>query len=286
MYITRSEFHLNAPAIIIMQSESKKARTHHEADCSLPVNGTDIHMPQHSLSVHLMTDTWQWQHLLCIIPEMPNVCVAGSAATWMAQQHLTGKAPKWTPSDVDVFVFGSRMDYLAVVEAVTDAAVSHNTLKLVTVEIGATSDLYFMANNAALPKLSFVHTVCQGVIRTFDINVCQVILMLQAGSWRCFLTSETADHIKNSIMTCRFIDSIWGMSYKNEKTALRVLKYQSRGFALCTLFQMIGTVAVTIDGTMHLAIDQDITADAEARGSSVANGIEDEPHSSSTIRSI
>jgi hypothetical protein len=49
---------------------------------------------------------------------------------------------------------------------------------------------------------------------------------------------------------------------------------------------MIGTVAVTIDGTMHLAIDQDITADAEARGSSVANAIEDEPHSSPTIRSI
>ena len=234
-----------------------------EADCTLPDNG--IRMPKNSLTVHPMTDTWQWQHLLCIIPEMPNVCVAGSAATWMAQQHLTGTDPKWTPSDVDVFVFGSRMDYLAVVEAVRTAANSDKTLKLVTVVIEATSDLYFMANNAFLPKLSFVHTVCQDVIRTFDINVCQVILMLKAGSWTCFLSSETAYHIKNSIMTCRFIDSSWGMSYKNEKTALRVLKYQSRGSALCTIFQMIGTVAVTIDGSMHLAIDQDITADAEAR---------------------
>ena len=219
----------------------------------LPVYGIEVNCPN--------SDLFPWQGLLGMVPFAPNVCVAGSAATWFACQRLTGRIPDWTPSDIDIFVYDSEQQFQLVAQLFETSIVllhssggHHACFQLERIVHGINIDFYFSKSSAVPFKISFVRSVSAAVIDTFDISVCQVIMHTDGGSgiWRCYMPIATSDDIINGNMTCFFPVRRAVVFYSQMRTALRIIKYQMRGFRLREYIVVGPNMRLMVTGTdMH-----------------------------------
>ena len=188
----------------------------------------------------------------------------------MMQQKLTGIAPLWIPSDIDVFVFGDVLDFQAICnEFERNTSKSIPGVDLEMVENAVTIDFYFtLENDVPLMKLSFVHTLCSTVIDTFDINVCKVIMMPKAGKWTCYMAPTTADDIMHGDMRCCICVPVAFKLYQKMKTGFRIEKYQKRGYKLCEFLieNRLGNMKFQISGTLRFSVtagEDQISREAE-----------------------
>ena len=172
-----------------------------------------------------------WYQRLCPILEACGVSlscpIAGSFALWLWQVHTTGKAPSWTPSDVDFWV-SSDTDMMRVfsnIQLLYPGATLEQRGPAI-VEIRVAEDL---------PTLQFIHRNPYGqkrpaplsFLNMFDLSVAQVAIEYFDGGSVNFAFGD--DEVKTDIatgMTRCFRD----MSVAETNTPARLAKYHDRGF--------------------------------------------------------
>lgn len=178
-----------------------------------------------------------YQRLASILSEIeiqPQSPIAGSFALWLWRVYTTGKAPAWSPSDID-FWFSSEVQMLrTAVKAFSNLQPDYPGSTLAKrgpaiVEIQVAEDL---------PMLQFIHRNTYGIetpapgcfLGMFDLSVTQVAIEYFHSDTVEFVFGD--DDVRSDIAAgaCRCFRDMKAPSFTETNTPSRIVKYQNRGF--------------------------------------------------------
>jgi hypothetical protein len=186
------------------------------------------------------------------VPFSPEVCVAGSVGTWLAEYSLHHTKPSWDPNDIDVFIMvESQSEYetlcwdfmqnlfeiLSSTETFWRTKSHRKYPHIIIVQ-------YWIRRNGSefvCPEFSLIHSPILRkpvtLMDTFDIDICKVSVHVHVGRL-CFMAhSDVRCHILQRDLHCvmRKDPSQLNFHYPMQKTLARVSKYVQRGYRFKSL---------------------------------------------------
>ena len=186
-------------------------------------------------------------YMLRLVPFSPNVYVAGSVGTWLAEYDIHRTRPLWDPNDIDVFMMvHSPLEYHALCDQFVASFATTPTIRIavhrkynhiLNVRWWITVD----GAEFECPEFSLIHVpsilLPETLVQQFDINICKVAVNVWAGH----LSLELSDTVHNAIYhrgicaVLRQDPSSSSFHYPMQKTMARVRKYTERGYLFKSL---------------------------------------------------
>ena len=178
-----------------------------------------------------------WLDLVRSIPFSPQVFVAGSAATWLAEMVLLETLPVWSPGDIDIFVLHDADRFQAIVDeyitrhcSVVGSSIVYRQ-NIVDIKVNS---------HISEPVISFVRCLDaespSQLVAGFDVDICKVCLAFIKGRLSLSLQSDVAASIVHRRMRVVVNKSAFKpLHYPLSRTIMRVQKYRARGY----LFQSL-----------------------------------------------
>ena len=213
------------------------------------------------------------------VPFSREVCVAGSAGTWLAEYSLHHTRPLWDPNDIDVFIMvetqseyetmcwdflTSLQDTLSLSDALWRTKSHRKYPHILNVRVWVECD----GSEVLCPDFSLIHSPILrkpvDLLDTFDIDVCQVSVHGLAGRL-CFVAhSDVLSHILIRHLHCvmRKDPSKLNFHYPMQKTLSRVSKYVLRGYRFKSLTFQPSDSNLMVDDFAHVWMPQVLADDS------------------------
>jgi hypothetical protein len=214
------------------------------------------------------------------VPFSSEVCVAGSAGTWLAEFSLLDTRPTWDPNDIDVFVMvRTHFEYeslcnkfllnlqetLSLTETTWRTKAHRKHAHMLTVQCW----VEFNGSEVFCPEFSLIHSPILrkpiALMDTFDIDICKVSVHVRGlGIARrlCFITHyDVFCHIIHRVMHCiiRKDSSKLNFHYPMQKSLARVSKYVQRGYCFKSLAFVSSDSELNVADFVHVWLPPDLS---------------------------
>jgi hypothetical protein len=199
------------------------------------------------------------------VPFSQEVCVAGSAGTWLAEYSLLHSRPSWDPTDIDVFIMvetqseyetlcwdflHSLQETLSLSDALWRTKAHRKYPHVLNVRVWVECN----GSEVLCPDFSLIHSPILrkpvALMDTFDIDVCQVSVHGRAGRL-CFVAhSDVRYHILLRHLHCTMRKDPSNLQFLHpmQQTMARVTKYVQRGYVFKSLtFKPAGSNLMVAD---------------------------------------